>query len=65
MSLFKVPDMSCGHCEKSITSGLKKASGDVEVKVDLVLKTVEVKNLPDDTVVTLLKDLGYTPEKMK
>ena len=35
MSLFKVPDMSCGHCEKAITGALKKAGPDVEVKVDL------------------------------
>ena len=65
MSLFKVPDMSCGHCEKAITGALKKAGPDVEVKVDLSSKTVNVTNLPDETVSHLLKDLGYTPEKVK
>lgn len=65
MSQFKVPDMSCGHCEKAITGALKKAGADVEVKIDLSAKTVDVKNLPDETVSHLLKDLGYTPEKMK
>lgn len=65
MTVFKVPDMSCGHCEKSITKGLQEASAEVEVKVDLALKTVEVKNLPDEAASTILKDLGYTPEKVK
>ncbi len=65
MSRFLVPEMSCGHCEKAITNGLKKASPEAEVKVDLASKTVEVKNMADEVVATLLKDLGYTPEKMK
>jgi copper chaperone len=65
MSEFKVPDMSCGHCEKAITKALKAANSSADVKVDLNKKTVEVTNVPDETVVELLKDIGYTPEKMK
>jgi copper chaperone len=65
MSAFTVPDMTCGHCEKAITGALKKAGPDVEVKIDLKAKKLEVKNLPDETVADLLKELGYTPEKMK
>lgn len=63
MSQFKVPDMSCGHCEKSISGALKEAGADFQV--DLKTKTVDVKNLSDETVAGLLKDLGYTPEKVK
>ena len=65
MSEFKVPDMSCGHCEKAITRALKEANASAEVKVDLNRKTVQVSNVPDETVVSLLKDIGYTPEKVK
>lgn len=65
MSEFKVPDMSCGHCEKAITRALKEANSTAEVKVDLQRKTVQVMNVPDETVVSLLKDIGYTPEKVK
>jgi copper chaperone len=65
MSEFKVPDMSCGHCEKAITKALKEANASADVKIDLNKKTVQVTNVPDETVVELLKDIGYTPEKMK
>lgn len=65
MGQFKVPDMTCGHCEKAITGALKKADSDAQIKIDLKAKIVEVSNLPDEIVMTLLKDLGYAPEKMK
>lgn len=65
MSTFKVPDMSCGHCEKAILEELTKGSSDVKVDVDLKDKTVTVENLGDDRVLFLLKEIGYTPEKVK
>lgn len=65
MSVFKVPDMTCGHCEKAIKQELSQ--GDQNVKVDVSLKdrTVTVENLPDDRVMFLLKEIGYTAEKVK
>jgi copper chaperone len=65
MSAFKVQDMTCGHCEKAIKAELTKNNSAVKVDVDLKSKTVTVENLPDDQVVYLLKEIGYTPEKMK
>lgn len=65
MGQFKVPDMTCGHCEKAITGALKKAEPGAQIKIDLTSKIVEVSNVPDETVAGLLKDLGYTPEKVK
>lgn len=65
MSTFKVEDMSCGHCEKAITTELTKGDPTVKVKVDLKTKLVEVENLTDDRVVFLLKEIGYNPEKVK
>lgn len=65
MSVFKVTDMSCGHCEKAIKTELAKVSTDVKVDVDLKNKTVTVENMPDDRVIFLLKEIGYNPEKVK
>jgi len=65
MGIFKVPDMTCAHCEKAIKSELSKGSPDVKVEVDLKDKTVKVENLTDDRVLFLLKEIGYSPEKMK
>lgn len=65
MGTFKVEDMSCGHCEKAIKTELTKGDSTIKVDVDLKSKIVTVENLPDDRVIFLLKEIGYTPEKVK
>lgn len=65
MSTFKVADMTCGHCEKAIKLELSKGNDAVKVEVDLKEKTISVENLADDRVLFLLKEIGYTPEKVK
>lgn len=65
MAIFKVPDMTCAHCEKAIKTELSKGSSDVKVEVNLKDKTVKVENLTDDRVLFLLKEIGYSPELMK
>lgn len=65
MGLFKVDDMTCGHCEKAIRSELAKGDPAVKVDVDLKKKTVQVENLSDDRVIFLLKEIGYNPEIIK
>jgi copper chaperone len=65
MGTFKVEDMSCGHCEKAIKTELTKGDPTIKVDVDLKSKMVTVENLSDDRVIFLLKEIGYTPEKVK
>lgn len=65
MGIFKLQDMTCGHCEKAIRTELTKGDTKVKVSVDLKQKTVEVENLSDDRVLFLLKEIGYNPELIK
>jgi copper chaperone len=65
MGTFKVPDMTCAHCEKAIKTELAKGDQTIKIEVNLQNKTVKVDNLADDRVLFLLKEIGYTPEKMK
>jgi copper chaperone CopZ len=65
MGIFKVTDMTCAQCEKVIKNELSRGNPDVKVEVSLKDKTVMVQNLSDDRVEFLLKEIGYTPEKMK
>lgn len=65
MGMFRVPDMTCSHCEKAIKQELSKGGPDIKVEVDLKGKVVSVENLTDDRVIFLLKEIGYTPEKVK
>lgn len=65
MGVFKVSDMTCGHCEKAIKTELAKGDPKIKVDVNLKDKTVAVENLTDDRVIFLLKEIGYSPEKIK
>ncbi|MCD8476007.1 MAG: cation transporter, partial [Shewanella fodinae] len=57
---FKVPDMTCGHCEASIRKALADAD---EIKVDLPTKKVAVLSpLDDGQLLASIQTAGYSPE---
>lgn len=47
-TLMTVPDMMCGHCEKTIRNALSTLQGVEVITVDLAAKTVTVTH--DDSV---------------
>ena len=65
MSTFKVQDMTCGHCEKTIKKTLSEAHPEAQIKIELEKKLLTVENLSDERVVFLLNESGYNPEKIK
>lgn len=58
--IFKVEDMTCGHCKAAIEEAVTNAGG--KAVVDLAAKTVAVNNLPDDQAEAVIRDAGYTPK---
>jgi copper chaperone len=48
-AVLNVPDISCEHCEHTITTALSPVEGVREVKVDIPAKQVHVTY--DDTVI--------------
>lgn len=59
---FTVPDMSCGHCEKTIRAALADALPGAAVAVDLAAHTVSVEG---DTAIAedAIREAGYSPQK--
>ncbi len=54
-----VPDMTCGHCEKTIRAALSEAT---EVQVDLNSKLVRVhSDASDEQLLALIQQAGYSP----
>lgn len=41
-----VPDMTCGHCERTVTETLSPLAGVQHVKVDLASHSIEVRYDP-------------------
>ena len=57
-----LPDMTCGHCVKTVTGTLKKLDALAEVQIDLPSHTVRVETTqPADKVRQALADEGYPP----
>lgn len=63
MSQFHVPDMTCGHCVKAITSAIAEQDPEARVSIDLPAHTVQVEGgrLDQAALLALLSEAGYTP----
>jgi copper chaperone len=61
MIKLKVPDMSCNHCVKSITSAIQGKYSAATVVCDLEKKTVSVEQGPGALELQeTLKEAGYS-----
>lgn len=58
---YAVPDLSCAHCERTVSTELRRVSGVVEVTVDLDTKRVGVtgEGLDDTTLRAAIEAAGY------
>jgi copper chaperone len=58
---YRVPDMSCAHCEHAVSSELRAVAGVDSVDVDLETKVVVVRGAPlDDAVLrAAIEEAGY------
>jgi copper chaperone len=62
MPIFKVEDMSCGHCAATITRAVKDADGDAGVEIQIDEKRVSISStLSADALADAIKEAGYTP----
>ena len=63
MQVFRVDDMSCGHCASSITKAVRAVDAEARVDVDLGQRQVRIE--PSRAGVAELADAiaaaGYTP----
>lgn len=60
MITLSVPDMSCGHCVKTIESTVKALDATAKVNADLAAKTVTIEGKAASAAVTkALDDAGY------
>jgi copper ion binding protein len=58
--VLSVPDISCGHCVKAISSEVGEVPGVSAVDVDLATKTVTVTGAADPSAVrSAIAEAGY------
>ena len=65
MPLFKVDDMSCGHCVATIETTVKALDADAIVKSDLITKVVDIVSGADPAAIqAALGEAGYAAHAM-
>jgi copper chaperone len=65
MQKYKVPDMSCAHCVRSIEKAIKSVDPTAAVACDLTSKFVEVKTSASlDRISAALVEAGYKHERL-
>ena len=63
MLQLKVPDMTCGHCEKTIRTALADLPGVSQVDVDLAGRIVRIDGAADAAAIRhAITEAGYTIE---
>ncbi|MDZ4283705.1 MAG: cation transporter [Hydrogenophaga sp.] len=58
--IFTVQGMTCGHCEKAVTTAIKLLDPQAQVTIDRTQNRVEVTTTkPRDTVAAAIREEGY------
>lgn len=62
---FQVPDMTCGHCVKTITGAVNEAAPGATVTVDLPTHRVTITGAEQaDKIEAAIRDAGYEPKRV-
>jgi len=62
MIQFNIPQMSCGHCAKSVTEAVRQVDPQAKVDVDLAGKKVSVESQAErQEIARALGEAGYAP----
>jgi copper chaperone len=59
--IFSVQGMTCGHCEKAVTTAIKQLDPHAEVTIDRSQNRVEVNTeQPREALAEAIREEGYT-----
>jgi copper chaperone len=58
---FTVQGMTCGHCEKAVTTAIRSLDPGAEVRIDRAQNRVEVRSeQPAEAIAEAIREEGYT-----
>lgn len=61
-TIFTVPDMTCGHCEKTVRGALAQVLPGASVEIDLAAHSVSVTG-DAAAAEEAIREAGYSPER--
>ncbi|WP_439520676.1 heavy-metal-associated domain-containing protein [Hydrogenophaga sp.] len=61
--IFDVQGMTCGHCEKAVTSAIRQLDPEAQVRIDRANNRVEVDtSQPREALAEAIREEGYQVE---
>jgi len=58
--IFTVQGMTCGHCERAVTTAIKQLDPQAEVRIDRPQNRVEVNSgQPREKIAEVIREEGY------
>jgi copper chaperone len=58
--IFTVQGMTCGHCERAVTTAIKQLDPQAEVRIDRPQNRVEVNSVQSrDKIAEAIREEGY------
>lgn len=58
---FNVQGMTCGHCEKAVTTAIKTLDPTAEVRIDRAANVVQITSeQPAQAIAEAIREEGYT-----
>lgn len=62
---FQVPDMTCGHCVKTITRVVEESAPGAQVAVDLAMHRVTITGTDQgEKLESAIREAGYSPARL-
>lgn len=62
MPVFQIADMTCKHCEATITKTVKDIDAQAQVIIDLAAHTAKIESQHNiDVIEKAISDAGFTP----
>lgn len=59
--VFNVQGMTCGHCERAVTSAIRQLDPQAQVRIDRAQNRVEVDSLQArERIAEAIREEGYT-----
>jgi copper chaperone len=59
--IFTVQGMTCGHCERAVTTAIKQLDPQAEVRIDRPQNRVEVSSAqPREKIAEAIREEGYS-----
>lgn len=60
LQTFDVQGMTCGHCEKAVTTAIRQLDPQAEVRIERSQNRVEVSSSqPREAIATAIREEGY------